>query len=284
MDIGVAAFTSETADDPGQLAKRAEELGFTSFWVPEHPVVPIHYTTPYVGSADGVIPQQYRRILDPFIALARASAVTKRIKLGTAICLVPERNPLLLAKEVATLDRLCGGRFAFGVGAGWLKEQVEIMGAGFAQRWRQTTDAVKAMKALWTQDVSQYQGEFYRFPELSCFPKPMQKPHPPILVGGFSMRVLKQVAEWGDGWMPILLPIEKIKEGRKLLHDLAKRGGRDAKSITISMCALPGQFRSRKEMEEASDGEIDEVIAWIGMEEGGARIGELETVARAVLQ
>jgi alkanesulfonate monooxygenase SsuD/methylene tetrahydromethanopterin reductase-like flavin-dependent oxidoreductase (luciferase family) len=118
------------------------------------------------------------------VALARASAVTKTIKLGTGICLIPERNPLLLAKEVATLDRLSGGRFIFGIGAGWLKEETEIMGGDFAHRWTQTKDAILAMKALWTQDEAEYHGQYYDFPRVRSFPKPAQKPHPPIFLGG----------------------------------------------------------------------------------------------------
>src|SRR5712691_4709300 len=147
MHVGIFVFETADSLDTAVLAKHAEDLGFESFWVPEHPIIPVITSSPYRGAPDGVIPDAYGRIVDPFVALARASAVTKTIKLGTGICLIPERNPLLLAKEVATLDRYSGGRFIFGIGAGWLKEETEIMGGDFAHRWTQTRDAVMAMKA-----------------------------------------------------------------------------------------------------------------------------------------
>ena len=151
MDIGIFVFETNASMDPAVLAKRAEELGFESFWAAEHPIVPVRTTTPYPFASDGIIPDPYNRIADPFISLARASAVTTTIKLGTGICLVPEHNPLLLAKEVATLDHFSGGRFIFGIGAGWLREETELMGGDFPRRWTQTKDAVLAMKACISQ-------------------------------------------------------------------------------------------------------------------------------------
>ena len=132
MNIGISTFPTDYSADVAVIAKRAEELGFDSFWVPEHPILPVNASSPWPGSADGVIPKVYADIVDPFVALGRASAVTSTIKLGTGICLVPERNPLLLAKEVATLDMYSGGRFLFGIGAGWHREETEIMGGDFA--------------------------------------------------------------------------------------------------------------------------------------------------------
>ena len=184
MKIGIFVFETAHSVDTAILAKRAEELGFESFWVPEHAVIPIKTTSPFRGSPDGVIPDSYKRIVDPFIALARAAAVTQTIKLGTGVCLVPERNPLILAKEVATLDHFSGGRFIFGIGAGWLKEETEIMGGDFSHRWTQTREAILAMKELWTKDEAEYHGKYYDFPPVRCYPKPAQKPHPPIFLGG----------------------------------------------------------------------------------------------------
>src|SRR5919198_5967996 len=192
MKIGVFVFQTDDVLDPAVLAKKAEELGFESFWVPEHPIIPVQTSSPYPGSSDGSIPESYSRIVDPFVALARASAATQTIKLGTGICLVPERNPLLLAKEIATLDRLSGGRFLFGIGAGWLKEETEIMGGDFAHRWTQTHDAIMAMKELWTKDEAAYHGKYYNFPAVRSFPKPAQKPHPPIFIGGCDKKVFKR--------------------------------------------------------------------------------------------
>ena len=150
MKVGIFVFTTSDSMDPAVLAAKAEDLGFESFWVPEHPIVPITTTSPHGGSPDGVIPESYKRIVDPFVALACASVATRTIKLGTGICLVPEHNPLLLAKEIATLDQYSGGRFLFGIGAGWLKEESEVLGVDFPHRWTQTREAVLAMKELWT--------------------------------------------------------------------------------------------------------------------------------------
>lgn len=197
MKIGLMVVPTDTSLDPAILAKRAEDVGFESFFVPEHVFIPVHTASPaYRRDASEGIPDFYAHIVDPFMALARASAVTNTIKLGTGICLVPEHNPLLLAKEVATLDRLSGGRFIFGVGAGWLKEETELLGGDFLHRWTQTKDAVLAMKELWSKEEPEYHGRYYDFPPVRSNPKPIQKPHPPIFLGGSAKNVFKRVVEW----------------------------------------------------------------------------------------
>ncbi len=282
MDIGVFSFATDKTVDPAVLAKRAEELGFASFWVPEHAIIPIKHTTPYPASEDGVIPDPYSRILDPFVALGRASAVTSKIKLGTGICLVPERNPLLLAKEVATLDRLSGGRFIFGIGAGWLKEETEIMGGDFAHRWAQTKDSILAMKELWTKNEAEYHGKYYNFPAVKSFPKPAQTPHPPIFMGGSAKNVFKRIVEWGDGWMPVMAPIEAIKKGRATLTEMAQQVGRDPKSIQVLAFGFPGQFRNKAELKDLADASIDHVTIWLEGE-GNAMVTDLENIAKQTL-
>jgi alkanesulfonate monooxygenase SsuD/methylene tetrahydromethanopterin reductase-like flavin-dependent oxidoreductase (luciferase family) len=170
MRVGIFHYLSTAYSiNPAVLAQRAEELGFDSFWLPEHPIMPVTTVTPY--PLGGPIPDFFAALIDPFVGLARASTVTKTIKLGTGICLVPERNPLLLAKEIATLDHFSGGRFLFGIGAGWLKEETEIMGGDFAHRWTQTQEAILAMKALWTQEEAEYHGRYYDFPPRPIFPE-----------------------------------------------------------------------------------------------------------------
>lgn len=283
MEIGVFVFQTDASADPAVLARRAEELGFASYWVPEHPIIPLRYTSRYPGSADGIIPDAYGRIADPFVALARASATTKRIKLGTGICLIPERNPLLLAKEVATLDLYSGGRFIFGIGAGWLKEETEIMGGDFAHRWTQTKDAILAMKELWTKDEAEYHGRYYHFPAVRSFPKPLQKPHPPIYLGGTAKNVFTRVVEWGDGWMPVRATVEEIKRGRATLDALAKQAGRDPRSITVLAFGFPGRFRKREEIEELAQAGVNHVTIWITTDGDGA-VAEMEELARTVLK
>ena len=285
MKIGVFEFCIDRSVDPAIIAKRAEELGFASYWVPEHAIIPVKTSSPYPASEDGIIPDEYGRITDPFVSLARASAVTKTIELGTGICLIPERNPLELAKEVATLDHFSGGRFIFGIGAGWLREETEIMGGDFDHRWGQTKDAVLAMKELWTQDEAEYHGKYYDFPAVRSFPKPARKPHPPVYMGGSSKYVFKRVVEWGDGWMPVLSPVEDIQAGRQRLNEMAEQAGRDPKEISVLAFGWPGKFRTREEISALQSAGVDHVTIWLTQSEEGeeAVLSELESLAKAVL-
>ena len=285
MKIGVFEFCIDRSVDPAIIAKRAEELDFASYWVPEHAIIPVKTSSPYPASEDGIIPDEYGRITDPFVSLARASAVTKTIELGTGICLIPERNPLELAKEVATLDHFSGGRFIFGIGAGWLREETEIMGGDFDHRWGQTKDAVLAMKELWTQDEAEYHGKYYDFPAVRSFPKPARKPHPPVYMGGSSKYVFKRVVEWGDGWMPVLSPVEDIQAGRQRLNEMAEQAGRDPKEISVLAFGWPGKFRTKEEISALQSAGVDHVTIWLTQsEEGeGAVLSELESLAKAVL-
>lgn len=285
MKIGVFEFCIDRSVDPAVIAKRAEELGFASYWVPEHPIVPVKTSSPYPASDDGLIPDEYGRITDPFVSLARASAVTTKIELGTGICLVPERNPLELAKEVATLDHFSGGRFIFGIGAGWLREETEIMGGDFDHRWGQTKDAVLAMKELWTKDEAEYHGKYYDFPAVRSFPKPAQKPHPPVYMGGSSKYVFKRVVEWGDGWMPVLSPVEDIKAGRRRLNEMAEAAGRDSKEISVLAFGFPEKFRTRAAMDELAAAGVDQATVWLLQSENGeaAVLSELESLAGELL-
>ena len=240
MKIGVSMTISSRSIPVTVLAQKAEALGFESLWLPEHPVIPVRTTSRYQGSADGSIPAFMSDLADPFIGLAQVAAVTQRLKLGTGICLVPERNPLLLAKEIATLDRLSNGRVLFGIGAGWLQEETEIMGGNFAQRWSQTREAILAMKELWSKEEAEYHGTFYDFPPVRSFPKPVQQPHPPVLLGGSARNVFKRTVAWGDGWLPIGTSPEDIKKGRATLDELAVAAGRDPSSIDVTVLGVPG--------------------------------------------
>jgi probable F420-dependent oxidoreductase len=276
MNIGVNARVSSHSIDIALVAQKAESLGFESLWLPEHGVMPVHVTTRYQGSPDGVIPPSMSDVGDPFIGLARASAVTKSIKLGTGICLVPERNPLLLAKEIATLDRLSNGRFLFGIGAGWLREETEILGGNFPHRWGQTREAILAMKELWTKDEAEYHGKFYDFPLVRSFPKPAQKPHPPIFLGGTARNVFQRVVAWGDGWMPTRATPEDIKRGRATLDELAAAAGRDPRSIEITVFGEVSDPEVVKRFEEAG---ASRVIVRPQTTEGDTALADLERTA-----
>ena len=280
MNIGISTFPTDYSVDIAILAKRAEEIGFESLWVPEHPILPVNASSPWPGSADGVIPRVYADIVDPFVALGRASAVTSTMKLGTGICLVPERNPLLLAKEVATLDMYSGGRFLFGIGAGWHKEETEIMGGDFPHRWTQTKESVLAMKSLWTEVESEYHGNYYDFPPVYSFPRPTQRPHPPVYLGGMARNVYKRVVEWGDGWMPNRVTPDDISAGRQKLNELASEAGRDPESINISVFGQPADCNLVSALFEAG---ADRVMIRVETAEQDATFAQLDQIAEEVL-
>ena len=279
MDTGISTFISSQTTDVAALARRAESVGFESFWLPEHPVIPVNTTSRYGGTPDGSIPPFMNDLGDPLIGLATASASTDKIRLGTAISLVPEHNPLLQAKQIATLDRLSNGRFIFGIGAGWLKEETEIMGGDFERRWSQTREAISAMKELWTKDEAEFHGTFYDFPPVRCSPKPVQKPHPPVFLGGFAPNVFKRVAAWGDGWMPIRVTPEQVQMGRAALDELADAAGRDPKSISLTVAGAPADRDSISRLEEAG---ADRVIVAMPREAGGDALSAIDQLAEKV--
>ena len=239
MRIGITVPLPTWWVDVAPIASKAEELGFESLWCAEHPIVPVHSESRFPGSEDGVIPESYSHFVDPFVALARASGVTKDLLLGTGITLVPERNPLLLAKEISTLDLFSGGRFLFGIGTGWLREETEIMGGDFDHRWTQAEEAVAVMKKLWTQEAASHEGRYYNFPPVKSYPKPLQKPHPPVLLGGMAPNVLRRIVRYADGWLPNRISPEDLQEKRAELDRRAEAAGRDPASLTISVHGQP---------------------------------------------
>ena len=280
MDIGISARASSTSLDPAQLAKRAEELGFESFWLPEHPILPVHTTSRYGGTPDGSIPPSMADMADPLVGLSRASAATSAIKLGTSISLVPEHNPIMQAKQIATLDHFSGGRFLFGIGAGWLKEETEIMGGNFEHRWGQTREAILAMKELWTKDEAEFHGRYYDFPAVKCSPKPAQKPHPPVFLGGYAANVFKRVVAWGDGWMPVRVTEEQVKAGRATLDELAEAAGRDPKSIQLIVCNINPDKDLVRRYEDAG---ATRVTIPLPLDSGEGSLSEMERIAEQVL-
>jgi probable F420-dependent oxidoreductase len=282
MNVGISVPLPAYLVDVGAMARKAEELGFESFWCAEHPFIPVKTTSRFAGAADGVIPESYSHFVDPFVALARASGATGRIKLGTGIVLVPERHPLLLAKEVSTLDLFSGGRFLFGIGAGWLREETEIMGGDFDHRWTQTRESILAMKELWTKAEAEFHGKYYDFPPVRSYPKPAQQPHPPVLLGGDAKNVLQRVVAWGDGWLPIGVTPERVREGRATLDRLAKEAGRDPSAISISVL---GQTADRDLIRRLHDaGATRAVVRPATSRSEPEMVRELTRIAEAVLR
>jgi probable F420-dependent oxidoreductase len=231
MEFGVAIFPTEDAQDPPELARMAEQRGFESLFFPEHTHIPASRDTPY--PAGGELPPEYSRMYDPFVALTAAAAATDRLRIGTAICLIIERDPITTAKEVASLDKLSGGRFLFGVGAGWNVEEMENHGTDASRRFGLMRERVEAMKAIWTEDEASYSGSHVRFERIWSWPKPLQRPHPPVLIGGNGPRVFDRVLAFGDEWIPNRIGDDDGMIAR--YHELAERAkqaGRERVPIT----------------------------------------------------
>jgi probable F420-dependent oxidoreductase len=232
MDLGLAHFSTDYGMQPAELARRAEELGFESLFFPEHTHIPVSRDTDY--PAGGELPREYSHIVDPFVALAAAAAVTERLKIGTGVCLIIERDPITTAKEVATLDHISGGRFLFGVGAGWNVEEMRNHGTDPSTRFRRMRESVEAMKAIWTEDEAEYHGRIIDFDPIWSWPKPVQKPHPPVLVGGLGEKVYDRVVAYGDEWIPnrVQSP-EQLGERIDELQRRAEEAGRERIPVTV---------------------------------------------------
>ena len=200
MELGLAHFLTDYGMQPTELGPMVEERGFGSLLLPEHTHIPASRDTPYPGG--GELPPEYSHTLDPFAALAAIAAVTTRLRIGTGVCLVIERDPIVTAKEVATIDHASGGRFLFGVGAGWNIEEMRNHGTDPKTRFRRMRESIEAMKAIWTEDEAEYHGRIVDFDPVWCWPKPVQKPHPPVLVGGVGEKVIDRVLAYGDEWIP----------------------------------------------------------------------------------
>jgi probable F420-dependent oxidoreductase len=200
MKFGIGVFPTLTTPPPDELARMAEEHGCESLFIPEHSHIPASRETPYPGGGD--LPPEYGTSFDPFIALAIAAAATTGLRIATGICLIIQRDPIITAKEVASLDRLSNGRLLFGVGAGWNREEMANHGTDPTVRMRLMRERIEAMKAVWTEEEASYHGEFVSFDGIWCSPKPLQKPHPPVLVGGAGPTVLDRVLAFGDAWFP----------------------------------------------------------------------------------
>lgn len=240
MQIGFFGIGIGATANPellGLAARRAEECGYHSIWQGEHVVLLDQYRSTYPYSQDGRLPMQTTEVdlLDPFLGLSYAAALTERIRLGTGVCLVPERNPLITAKEVATLDKLSGGRFDFGVGIGWLEEEFIALGVPWERRGARTREYLEVMKKLWIDGEADHQGEFCSFPKVRSYPKPVQRPHPPIIFGGESTAALKRVGEVGDGWFGVNVTPEAAKRHIEAMRGFATAAGRDADSLRYSV-------------------------------------------------
>jgi probable F420-dependent oxidoreductase len=256
MKFGVAIFPTEDVQDPAELAVMAQERGFESLLFPEHTHIPASRESPWPGGDE--LPPEYSRTYDPFVALTAAAAATDRLLVGTGICLVIERDPIVTAKEVASVDRLSGGRFLFGVGAGWNVEEMANHGTDASKRFGIMRERIEAMKAIWTEDEASYSGRHVNFERIWSWPKPLQQPHPPVLVGGNGPRVLDRVLAFGDEWMPNRVGEEELVTRIAELNGRAGELGRDPIPVTVV-----GMKPDPRRIERLEQGGVHRVVFWL---------------------
>lgn len=273
MRVGLSIFPTDYAIHPVALARAAEDRGFESVFFIEHTHIPASRRTPYPLGGD--LPRVYWESYDPFVALAQAAAVTERLRVGTGICLVPEHNPIALAKRVASLDALSGGRFVFGIGAGWNAEELENHGVAFEDRWKLLRECVLAMKQIWTSEAGEYHGEFVDFAPVWSEPKPAQRPHPPILIGASTRVALRRVVEYADGWMPIHGTCD-LERRLEELDRLCAEAGRDRASIGVTLFAAPG---GREEIDALAKLGVDRVVLGLPTEPEAPVLTRLDGLA-----
>ena len=256
MDIGVYFFSTAYSIGIEELAVELEERGFESMLIPEHTHIPASRRTPWPGGGD--LPKEYYHTYDPFVALSFAAAATKSLKIGTGICLLPQRDPIVTAKSVASLDELSGGRVIFGIGGGWNVDEMENHGAKYSSRFKLLRENVLAMKQLWTEEQAEFHGEFVDFDPAFCWPKPLQTPHPPIILGGETDYTLKRVVEFCDGWLP--RPRADIEDGMKRLRRIADEGERNLETISVTVFGAPPKLEKLEQYREMG---VDRVLLQI---------------------
>ena len=233
MKFGISMFPTDYAIHPAELAREVEGRGFESLWMPEHTHIPASRRTPAPGGGD--LPEYYWHTYDLFVALTAAATATTRLLIASGICLIIERDPIITAKEIASLDSLSGGRFIFGIGGGWNAEEMANHGTDFKKRWHILRERVLAMKEIWTKDEAEFHGEFVNFDKIWSYPKPFQKPHPPILMGGSGPTTFDRVIEFCDGWLPAGIDPKTMPDRMKELRRKAEEAGRGPKQYRFPL-------------------------------------------------
>ncbi|WP_417518662.1 LLM class F420-dependent oxidoreductase [Minwuia sp.] len=238
MKLGVFCYNTDYSIRPEKLAVMLEERDYESVWFPEHTNIPASRKSEFPGG--GELPKPYYHMMDPWVSLGAAAAVTERLRLGTGICLVIQRDPITLAKEIATLDVISNGRVLFGIGGGWNAEEMEQHGTPFNRRWKVLREKIEAMKVLWTEEVAAYDGEFVKIEPTYSYPKPVQKPHPPVILGSATGQGRQRVVNYCDGWMPINVLLEDMPAAIEDLRRRAEEAGRDPDAIELSIFGQVG--------------------------------------------
>jgi probable F420-dependent oxidoreductase len=250
MHYGLTIFPTDYSIHPADLGSKAEERGFESLWVAEHSHIPVSRKTPWPGGAE--LPKMYYDVVDPFIALSMAAAATTRLKVGTGICLVIQRDPIQTAKQVASLDLLSGGRFLFGVGGGWNVEEMANHGTRYETRWKLLRERIEAMKQIWTANKAEYHGELVSFDPIFAWPKPTQKPHPPIHVGGAFPGGMRRALRYGDGWIPLMgRGDDDVLKHLPVLREEAAKAGRSLDGFEVSIYGAPPDAEKLRVLRDA---------------------------------
>ena len=281
MDFGVMIFPTDATPTPIELGRMAEDLGFESLWFPEHSHIPTSRETPWGGVKGAApLPDWYWKTLDAFVSLGAVAAVTSTLKLGTGITLVAQRDPIWLAKEVASLDVISGGRVLFGIGYGWNKEELASHGVAYTERRALLRERVLMMKSLWTDEVSEYKGELIALEPSWAFPKPVQKPHPPIIMGGAAApKTIADMVEFCDGWMP-LATRHDIAGRLEEVRSAVTAAGRDAKSFDITAYSAKPEPEFIEKVIELDVNRIVFNLPQRSPEEGKSRLAELSELIR----
>jgi probable F420-dependent oxidoreductase len=251
-------FATDYAMRPDDLARECETRGFESLWFPEHTHIPASRKSPWPGG--GELPKEYWHTHDLFVALMAAAAVTKKMKIGSGICLVIERDPILTAKEVASVDQLSNGRLLFGIGGGWNAEEMEHHGTPFKKRWKVLRERIEAMKEVWGKEEAEYHGEFVNFDKIWSHPKPAQKPHPPILLGTMSAKGIDRVVRYCDGWIPVGVTPKTVPDAVRDLRVHAEQAGRKVSDFPISIFGVPAKEDTLKQFQNQG---VDRAVLWL---------------------
>ena len=254
MHIGVDIFLTDYSINPIELGAALEQRGFESVWLPEHSHIPLSRHSPWPGGGD--LPKRYYDTLDPLVVLGAMSAVTTKLKLATGICLVVQRDPIHLAKEAATIDRLSGGRLILGVGGGWNAEEMADHGTEFGSRFKLMRERIEAMRAIWTQSKPEYHGEFVDFPPMMQWPQPVQKPHPPIIVGGGFPHGARRAAQYGDGWMPLGARGWDVAQTLPKFAAMVREAGRDPAELELTVFGVRPDADEIARMRDAGVGRV----------------------------
>jgi len=277
MQIGLTMFPTDYAVAPHELASDVEARGFESLWFPEHTHIPASRKTPY--PAGGELPKEYWHTLDPFAALSAAAVVTKRIKLATGICLLVERDTIVTAKAAATVDRLSGGRFIFGVGGGWNREEMANHGTAFETRWKKLKEQVQAVRRIWSEEEAEFHGQLVSFDKIWCHPKPLQNPGPPVILGGSSEQTLARAVDYGDGWVPIHRGGDDLTKTRGLLLELERllsERGRSRSDFSVTIYGAP---QTRAALDEFASLGVERVLFTLRAEPRHAVLPKLDRMA-----